>query len=104
MQSLCQGLDPKPSRFLEYAKPDLLTPNRLEALELAGSSQRNGEPFPKHEVVDRIFSRFSPKMLAITLGSEGMLLAEDGKIKSTIPTAAREVFDVSGAEIQSSHL
>jgi D-beta-D-heptose 7-phosphate kinase/D-beta-D-heptose 1-phosphate adenosyltransferase len=26
-----------------------------------------------------------------------MLLAEDGKIKKTIPTAAREVFDVSGA-------
>ena len=36
-------------------------------------------------------------MLAITLGSEGMLLAENGKIKSMIPTAAREVFDVSGA-------
>ena len=36
-------------------------------------------------------------MLAITLGSEGMLLAVDGMIETTIPTAAREVFDVSGA-------
>jgi D-beta-D-heptose 7-phosphate kinase/D-beta-D-heptose 1-phosphate adenosyltransferase len=36
-------------------------------------------------------------MLAITLGSEGMLLARDGIIECTIPTSAREVFDVSGA-------
>jgi D-beta-D-heptose 7-phosphate kinase/D-beta-D-heptose 1-phosphate adenosyltransferase len=91
------SIDPKPSRLLEYAKPDLLTPNRLEALELAGLSRETREPFPKHEVVDRIFSRFAPKMLAITLGAEGMLLAQDGKIHSIIPTAAREVFDVSGA-------
>ena len=35
-------------------------------------------------------------MLAITLGSRHAS-AEAGKIKSLIPTAAREVFDVSGA-------
>ncbi|MGA1116734.1 MAG: PfkB family carbohydrate kinase, partial [Opitutales bacterium] len=49
------------------------------------------------EVVQKIFEKFSPRLLAITLGAEGMLLAEDGKILQTIPTAAREVFDVSGA-------
>ena len=91
------AIDPKPSRLLKYSDPDLLTPNRLEALELAGLSRETRGPFPQIEVVDRIFERFAPKMLAITLGSEGMLLAKDGKIKSTIPTAAREVFDVSGA-------
>ncbi len=91
------AIDPKPSRLLKYSGPDLLTPNRLEALELAGLSRETHSPFPQIEVVDRIFERFAPKMLAITLGSEGMLLAKDGKIKSTIPTAAREVFDVSGA-------
>ena len=91
------AIDPKPSRLLKYSGPDLLTPNRLEALELAGLSRETHGPFPQIEVVDRIFERFAPKMLAITLGSEGMLLAKDGKIKSTIPTAAREVFDVSGA-------
>ena len=64
---------------------------------MAGLSRETREPFPKNEVVDRIFSRFAPKMLAITLGAEGMLLAQDGRIQSTIPTAAREVFDVSGA-------
>jgi len=91
------SVDPKPSRLLDYAKPDLLTPNRLEALELAGLSRETRDPFPKDEVVARIFERFSPLLLAITLGSEGMLLAKEGRVEQVIPTAAREVFDVSGA-------
>ena len=91
------AVDPKPSRPVQYVSPELLTPNRLEALELAGLSREKCAPFKQDEVVKKIFDRFSPKMLAITLGSEGILLAENGKIKSMIPTAAREVFDVSGA-------
>ena len=91
------SIDPKPSRLLKYANPDLLTPNRLEALELAGLSRETRSPFPADEVVARIFEKFSPKLLSITLGAEGMLLAEGGKVKQLIPTAAREVFDVSGA-------
>ena len=91
------SVDPKPSRLLDYAKPDLLTPNRLEALELAGLSRETRDPFPKDEVVARIFERFSPLLLAITLGSEGMLLAKEGRVEQIMPTAAKEVFDVSGA-------
>ena len=91
------SVDPKPSRLLDYAKPDLLTPNRLEALELAGLSRATRDPFPKDEVVARIFERFSPLLLAITLGAEGMLLAKEGRVEQVIPTAAKEVFDVSGA-------
>jgi rfaE bifunctional protein kinase chain/domain len=91
------SVDPKPSRLLDYAKPDLLTPNRLEALELAGLSRETRAPFPKDEVVARIFERFSPLLLAITLGSEGMLLAKEGRVEQIMPTAAKEVFDVSGA-------
>ncbi len=91
------SVDPKPSRLLEYASPDLLTPNRLEALELAGLSRETRESFPADEVVARIFERYSPRLLAITLGSDGMLLAKEGSIQRIIPTAAREVFDVSGA-------
>ena len=91
------SVDPKPSRLLDYSSPDILTPNRFEALALAEFSRETKDPFPKTEVVEKIFERFSPKMLAITLGSGGMLLAEAGKIRSLIPTAAREVFDVSGA-------
>ena len=91
------SVDPKPSRPVDYACPDLLTPNRLEALEMVGMSRESQAPFPRDEVIEKIFEHFSPKMLAVTLGSEGMLLAEKGKVQSLIPTAAREVFDVSGA-------
>ena len=91
------AVDPKPSRPVDYACPDLLTPNRFEALEMVSMSRKSQAPFPRDEVIEKIFEHFSPKMLAVTLGSEGMLLAEKGKFKSLIPTAAREVFDVSGA-------
>jgi rfaE bifunctional protein kinase chain/domain len=91
------AVDPKPSRLLDYSKPDLLTPNRVEALELAGLSRETRDPFPQEDVVSQIFNKFSPRLLAVTLGGEGMLLAKQGKVECTIPTAAREVFDVSGA-------
>jgi D-glycero-beta-D-manno-heptose-7-phosphate kinase len=91
------AVDPKPSRLLDYSRPDLLTPNRHEALELAGRSRLSRESFPQEDVVRAICGKFNPAMLAITLGADGMLLARDGKIEKTIPTAAREVFDVSGA-------
>jgi len=91
------SVDPKPSRPLAYSQSDLLTPNRFEALELAGLSRETRCSFPGEEVVQKIFEKFSPRLLAITLGAEGMLLAKDGNILQTIPTAAREVFDVSGA-------
>jgi D-beta-D-heptose 7-phosphate kinase/D-beta-D-heptose 1-phosphate adenosyltransferase len=48
-------------------------------------------------VVAKIFKQFAPTMLAVTLGADGMLLAEDGEIDKIIPTSAQEVFDVSGA-------
>jgi len=91
------AVDPKPSRLLDYRNPDLLTPNRHEALELAGRSRLSKDSIPQEEVVRTICEKFNPAMLAITLGADGMLLAKDGKVERTIPTAAREVFDVSGA-------
>ena len=91
------AIDPKPSRLLQYAKPDLITPNRFEALELAGLSRESRDPFPQENVVTEIFEQFAPTMLAVTLGADGMLLAEDGEIDKIIPTSAQEVFDVSGA-------
>ena len=44
-----------------------------------------------------IFEMHTPKMLAVTFGAEGMCLSKSGKVERIIPTAAREVFDVSGA-------
>lgn len=91
------AVDPKPSRLLDYSKPDLLTPNRHEALEMAGRSRLSRESFPQEEIVRTIFERFEPGLLTITLGADGMLLAKKGEVEKIMPTAAREVFDVSGA-------
>ena len=91
------SVDPKPSRLLDYSKPDLLTPNRHEALEMAGRSRLSRGSLPQEEIVGAIFEKFGPGLLTITLGADGMLLARNGKVEKIMPTAAREVFDVSGA-------
>lgn len=91
------ALDPKPKRKLAFHGLDLITPNRHESLELAGLQPPPHSPFPAAEVCARIHERYATKHLVITLGADGMLLSAGGKIIKTIPTAAREVFDVSGA-------
>lgn len=90
------ALDPKPRRTVAYSGLDLMTPNRSEALQLAGLGE-DGHGFPAEAVCKRIHERCRPARLVVTLGGEGMLLSENGKVLEHIPTVAREVFDVSGA-------
>lgn len=96
-RNLLVAIDPKPSRPLEYRGVDLMTPNMKEALELAGIPFDRNRPFPAHEVCQRIWERHQPRYLVVTMGAEGMLLCADGAVVGTMPTYAREVFDVSGA-------
>ena len=91
------ALDPKPKRKLAFHGLDLITPNKRESLELAGLAPAPHTPFPAAEVCARLHELYATKHLVITLGEDGMLLSAGGKILGTIPTAAREVFDVSGA-------
>ncbi len=91
------ALDPKPKRKLAFHSLDLITPNKRESLELAGLTPAPHTPYPAAEVCARLHERYGSKHLVITLGEEGMLLSSGGRILGTIPTAAREVFDVSGA-------
>ena len=91
------ALDPKPKHPLAFHALDLITPNKRESLELAGLTPPPHTPFPAAEVCARLHKLYATKHLVITLGEDGMLLSSGGKILSTIPTAAREVFDVSGA-------
>ena len=74
-----------------------MTPNRSEAIELAQLDKEEHSSFPAELICAAIHELYEPRHLAITLGSEGMLLSEEGQVGETIPTAAREVFDVSGA-------
>lgn len=91
------ALDPKPRRGLAFEGLDLITPNKREALQLAGLEPALHAPFPAAEVCARLHERHATRHLVVTLGEEGMLLSNGGKVRKVIPTAAREVFDVSGA-------
>ena len=95
---LLVAVDPKPSRQLAFKGMGLLTPNRIEALQLAGVPEPYpGTPYPLQQVCSNIQERYEPKQLVITLGAEGMAVCEKGKVVQHLPTEAKEVFDVSGA-------
>ena len=92
------AVDPKPSRQLAFRGASLITPNRHEALQLAGLPEPEyGAAYPLNEVCSRIFERYAPELLVVTLGAEGMALSTAGNVDHLLPTFAREVFDVSGA-------
>jgi len=96
------SLDPKPVHRLDLSGLSLMTPNRKEAFELAGTADgaRNANPLadrPLMSVAERLLERFRPSHLLITLGDQGMLLCQPGAKPFHIPTVAQEVFDVSGA-------
>lgn len=96
------SLDPKPSNGLTMEGLSLVTPNRKEAFELAGrdDDMRGQNPLadpPLLAVADHLLETLKPALLLVTLGSQGMLLCRRGDRPIHIPTAAQEVFDVSGA-------
>jgi D-beta-D-heptose 7-phosphate kinase/D-beta-D-heptose 1-phosphate adenosyltransferase len=91
------SLDPKPSGGNESDGLDLLTPNHKEAMELAALEPERDGRADDAKICRRIWERYHPRNLVITLGAEGMLLCQEGVLGARIPTAAREVYDVSGA-------
>ncbi len=96
------SLDPKPIHRLNLSGLSLITPNRKEAFELAGISDgsRTKDPLQDSalmQVSEILLSKLQPALLLITLGDGGMLLCGRDRKPFHIPTAAREVFDVSGA-------
>jgi D-glycero-beta-D-manno-heptose-7-phosphate kinase len=108
LKALCRrtgkwlSFDPKPTHKLQLDGLSLITPNRKEAFELAGfdDATRNHDPMKDPALLataDKLLRELSPALLLITLGELGMLLCRKGARHVHIPTAAREVFDVSGA-------
>ncbi len=91
------ALDPKPRASLKFRNQHVITPNRKESLQLAGIEITKHDVFPAEAVCKAIWNKCRPDYLVVTLGQDGMLLSEKGKIIEQIPTVAREVFDVSGA-------
>ena len=96
------SVDPKPSHHLNLAGLSLLTPNRKEAFELAGLPDDNRGMDPATDAsllaaAEKLLTDLQPALLLITLGEQGMLLCQRNQKPFHVPTAAREVFDVSGA-------
>ena len=96
------SVDPKPSHPLNLSRVSLLTPNRKEAFELAGipDTSPSARPLKDNNLMaaaNKLLTDLAPALLLITLGDQGMLLCQRGHRPIHIATAAREVFDVSGA-------
>ncbi|MDX2108728.1 MAG: bifunctional ADP-heptose synthase [Verrucomicrobiota bacterium] len=89
--------DPKPKRKLDFSGFDLITPNRSESLLMAQLDLHSHDAFPAEAICRGIHQRFSPKLLIVTLGPDGMLISREGRMIKQLPTFAREVYDVSGA-------
>lgn len=88
-------VDPKPKNYGAYSNIDLLTPNVREA-----GIEGRIEDVSIEDVAragQKLRQRLQIKQLLITLGPKGMLLLEHGLNAVHIPTAARTVYDVTGA-------
>ncbi len=88
-------IDPKPSNSRFYQGADTITPNQKEASEMAGIDIQGNRDIER--CAERISSDLDIDTILITRGSEGMDLWQRGKGLFSIPTMAREVFDVTGA-------
>ena len=86
-------VDPKYRNFFAYRGATVFKPNRRELDSALGAEIDVEHP----EAIPSAIQRLSVEHLLLTLGERGMLLAsKDGSIR-TVPTVAREVYDVVGA-------
>lgn len=90
-------VDPKIDNFKKYKNITCMTPNTKEAWEGVGQSPQPGEAAIE-KLGQKILKMLNAKSILITRSADGMSLFEKGKAKpTTVPTAAREVYDVTGA-------
>ncbi len=88
-------VDPKPSNMDMYHNVTMLTPNSIEAREMTGMEIEDDTSLSS--AAKRIMSNLNAGAVLITRGAQGMGLMQKGRELFTVPTMAREVFDVTGA-------
>ena len=88
------SVDPKPANMKIFRNATLITPNRKEASEGSGIEIRTEEDIRRAAV--NLREMLNVKAVLITRGEDGMTLYDGNKLE-TIPTVAREVYDVTGA-------
>ena len=88
-------VDPKIRNFDSYKPATLVTPNHHEALRLTNSEEDTDEGLTA--AAREIRKRLLCDAVLITRGDRGMILVEGHQDPVCVETAAREVFDVTGA-------
>ncbi len=88
-------VDPKEEHFSFYKGVTSLTPNNHEASVAAGMRIKDDNTLI--EAGKKMLKRIKSDSVLITQGEKGMCLFEKNGAVSHIPTAAQEVYDVSGA-------
>lgn len=87
-------VDPKGNDFSIYQGATLVKPNLVEFEAIVGPCADSKEIERKGR---ELRERFGWKALLVTRGEDGLILLEDGKNSFSLATAAKEVFDVTGA-------
>jgi rfaE bifunctional protein kinase chain/domain len=88
-------IDPKIRNFSSYQPATLVTPNHHEALKM--SSTEDDSDRGLHEAAKIIQRQLSCDAVLITRGDKGMMLLGSDDKPEFVKTAAREVYDVTGA-------
>lgn len=89
------AVDPKPAHTDAYKHATLITPNLSEAAEMAGLEAINSDE-QVQRIAATLHQKLALKYTLITRSEKGMSLY-DGNELQHIPTAACDVFDVTGA-------
>jgi D-beta-D-heptose 7-phosphate kinase/D-beta-D-heptose 1-phosphate adenosyltransferase len=87
-------VDPKFHNFFEFNGVTVMKPNMKEMTEALGP-EAAGETF--ETIGFKVMKKLDCKSVVLTRSEHGMTLFEEGQPARTIPTVAREVYDVSGA-------
>jgi D-glycero-beta-D-manno-heptose-7-phosphate kinase len=88
------AVDPKPKNISIFSGITIITPNKKEASEGTNITIDSEEAL-RHAGME-LMSMVNAKAVLVTRGEEGMSLFEHGE-ESSIPTVAKEVYDVTGA-------
>jgi D-beta-D-heptose 7-phosphate kinase/D-beta-D-heptose 1-phosphate adenosyltransferase len=88
-------VDPKIRNFLRYRPASLITPNHHEALRMANLEADSDEGL--HQAARVIREQVNCDAVLITRGERGIMLLEGDHEPVFVGTAAREVYDVTGA-------
>lgn len=87
-------VDPKGNDFSIYQGATLVKPNLLEFENIVGKCRTAKELEEKGRALRE---QFGWKALLVTRGEDGLILLSEGKPAFSLATAAKEVFDVTGA-------